>query len=190
MTYGEFEGTITEIIKIRATNYRLTGNDIAYLIKSNYNEILNEVVIDFVEQKVKLQPDVNVYDLDALYAAASLGSPEECVSIITEDGYRVEGFRNTENNVWVYDKFEDGSLDNFDGRELIFRRIFIPDITELTTRQQRLLMPVIIEGIIYYVQDALPNPTTSQSPFPETNQHYAKYEMEKKKLMNRLPQRK
>ena len=44
------------------------------------------------------------------------------------------------------------------------------------------------EGLIFYTQDALPNPTGSNSPVGETNYHFQRFTQAKERLRNQLPQ--
>jgi len=185
MTYDEFEYKITRIIKIRSTNYRMTSNDIHYLIEYIYDDICNTVVLDTYDQHVTIDNTTNSYDLDTLYT----GSKDlfEVVSIKTVDGYPVRGFRHVDNNVYKYDVYVADELSNQE--KIVFTRIVKPKLAELSDTMYTMLTPAIAEGIVYFTQDALPNPTASGVPAQETNIHFQRYEKAKTDIINKLPQR-
>ncbi len=190
MIYENFEKRIVELLKIRSTNYRMTSNDLYELMQLAYTDIFSTVVLDTFSQVVEVDATVDTYDLDALLTATVDGYLTETLSIKTEDGHKVKGFRNLGHNVWKYDKFvfSENKIGYLDRRNVVFERILIPDIKTLDIKMYNLILPIIVEGILFFTQDALPNPTSSNSPAGETNIHSQRYFAKIQQLRNTLPQ--
>ena len=193
MTKEEFVSEIEKVAKIKLTNYRLTSNDLAYMIDSIYNEIASRVTLGFIEQDVVIDSDVEWYDLDALYVVVGEEKPMNTISIVDSNGYDISKF------------FTEKGLDTFrlssceiadcceticiqDGDIVTFNRKVIPDIDTLDESIQMALLSTVTEGMMYHFHDALPNPTASNTPMGETNFHYQRYYNSIQGLMNLFPQ--
>lgn len=195
MTYNDYLIKITETMKIRSTNYRLSQNDIIYLANNVYQELAMEIHLGFISQNVIIDQDTIVYDIGALYTTIGNETALDVISIRDDEGFDVSRyFREKDVYVFTVDRFtleseNDRFLKDQDGREITFVRRVIPDIETLDLRIQTLIFPAIIEGMLMYTHDSIPNPTANNSPAQETAQHYGMYEKQKLLLINQLPQR-
>lgn len=195
MTYANYIARITETMKIRSTNYRLTSNDIIYLANSVFTEIAQECTIDVVRQKVTMHIDTYEYDTNALYVPVGNEIALGVMSIRDKDNESVgRYFTNDGGGVFtlsrfVSDEVNDAFLKHYDGEDITFNRAVIPDIETLDYRQQMLIFNALIEGMMMYTHDAIPNPTSSNAPSTETGQHYSMYQNAKALLKSQLPQR-
>jgi len=198
MTYDDFSDKVTDILKIRLTNYRLTSNDIEFMIDFAYKDIATSIQVDLYRQERVVDKEIDVFDLN-VFPVPPIGEEIHVgllMKIEDEDGLSIDGmFTEVDPYIYKVNKFVDDRvnqewLNENDGKTITFIREYTPSVKRLDNRMYDMLFSVIVEGIIYYTQDALPNPTGSQSPFPETNQHYQKYEQSKMRLLNKLPQRK
>ncbi len=195
MTYSDFIIKLTNTMKVRSTNYRLTQDDITILARNVFDEIAAEVVLDVYQQEVLIDQAINTYDLDALYTQIGHEVLLSVMSIFDDSGYDVGGFfRNKGHNVFVVDKMifdctNDAFLEDQKDRYITFNRQFIPTIEEIDSKLQNLVFNAMIEGMMWYTHDSIPNPVSSSSPAQETNAHYQRYSAAKKLLKNNLPQR-
>ncbi len=195
MTYNDYIIKLTDTMKIRSTNYRLTQSDITIMANNIYEEIALECAIDFFRQTVVIDKTIDTYDLDSLYVTIGKEIPLSVISIKDHNGDSLDKVcREVGSNVFRFSKFIDESineaiLDYLDGETIVFNRQVIPDIESLSTKIQTLIFNAVIEGIMWYTHDSIPNPTASNSPAQETNVHYQRYSDAKKLLKNNLPQR-
>lgn len=195
MTYNDYLIKITNTMQIRSTDYRLSQNDITILANNIYQEIALECTLGFIQQEVLIVEDQQVYDLNDLYTQVGNELPLGVMSIRDDKGNNKDNFFvDMGNNVFKISKYvweypEDEFFREYAGRYITFNRQVIPDIEALDYKQQTLLFNPIIEGIMWYVHDAIPNPTSSNSPAQETSNHYTMYQNAKKILKNQLPQR-
>lgn len=196
MTLGEYKSKIAEVLKIKLTNYRLTSNDIEYLVDFIYEDIGSKVILSFYKQAIVLDDTLDEYDLDAMYVSINNDVLLNCMGVQDKDGKDItKMFRDKGNNVFEqlsgeYDGCGTGCPTTpLNGDTVYFVRQQIKDIENLTSREQALLLPAIIEGCIYHTQDAIPNPTGSNSTVQETNYHFQRYFQATENLLNQLPQR-
>lgn len=195
MTYNDYLIKITETMKIRSSNYRLSQNDIIYLANNVFTEIGTEVVLEFIPQRVLIDKNVNEYDINALYTQIGNEIPLDVMSIFDYNGDSIEDkFKEIEPNVFrvntsIYEGTNDLILDWLHGEECVFYRQVIPDIETLSTKLQTLIFNCLIEGMMWYTQDNIPNPISSGNPQSETNLYYQRYYKARENLKNLLPQR-
>lgn len=195
MTFTDFTTKVTETMKIRSTNYRLTTNDIDYLMRNVFNEITQDIALDFIHQQVLIDQETLVYDVQALYTPTANEIAMEVVSIVDDEGRDISQlFRETDYNVFTIDTLSNEYISKqilreYDGRYITFNRRVILDIEQLDYKQQLLVFPALVEGMMMYTHDAIPNPTASGFPQKETAQHYEMYYNAIKILKNQLPQR-
>ena len=191
MTYEEYLTKITETLKIRSVNYRLTQNDIIYMSNNVYSEIAMRVNWDPVEQAVVMSENVDEYDLDALYTVVG----NQCLL----DTYKIEDdnsvsvgkfFRKVKNHTFkVKDELSGVFYDRYNEKTITFFRTQLPDIVELSGTVQLLLFEAIINGILYHTHSSIPSPTASNVPFNETGMYKQLYDKAVSDLINRFPQR-
>ena len=192
MTYDNFEDKVVSMLKIRATNYRLTSNDISYMITSVFEDIQNSCVLKIHRQEVTIDRDIDTYDLDALYTPIGTEYLAQVVAIKNADGLSVNTyFNNIERYVYKVSRMvnSEGFLEVYDSEKISFYRQIVFKVEELPGDILDLIFNTVVEGILFYTQDALPNPTASQSPAQETNLHAVRYHSAKTALTNKLPQR-
>ena len=192
MTYSNFEDRIVEMLKIKLTNYRMTSNDIMYLIQMVYEDISGEVNLDFYRQVMTVDSNLNLFDLNIT------STNDDVIGLVVkvedDNGLNISRmFIEVDKlvykvNNYVCDAVDESWLYEQDGRDITFIREFAPDITQLDTKQYSLLLSAVVEGCIFHTQDALPNPTSSNSPAGETNMHAQRYYNKIQQLRNKLPQ--
>ena len=191
MTYSDYLSKITETIKIRATNFRLSQNDIIYMTNNVFTEIASRVNFSPIRQEVIISPDTEDYDLDALFLVEDATIALDCYKITDGNDIVLSDFIvNTHSNVFQI-KYSTAAFFHsyYDGETINFFRENIPDIEFLDSRIQMLLFEAIVNGIMYYTQAALPNPTASETPMHESSQYYRVYMKSIEGLIARFPQR-
>ncbi len=195
MTYNDWLIKLTNTMQIRSTNYRLSQNDITLMANNVYEEIALECAIGFIRQEVIIDKTVDTYNLDALYTAVANEVPLNTMSIYDQDNNPLDkSCKEINENVFKFNKFmhEDTNeviLDFLDGQTIFFYRQVIPDIETLSARNQVLIFNAMIEGIMWYTHDAIPNPTSSNSPEGDTNMYYQRFYKAKQTIIKQLPQR-
>lgn len=195
MTFADYTTKVTETMKIRSTNYRLSSNDINYLMRDTFSEIATQVALDTIKQKVLIDKDTYVYDIQALYVPVNNELAMDVFAIEDDLGVDVSKFFvEIEPGVFSVSKYmlqdtNDNFLKSYDQQELTFHRDVIVDIETINYKQQLLVFPALIEGMMAKTHDSIPNPTSSGNPMQETAQHYTLYENAIKKLLNEIPQR-
>lgn len=195
MTYNDYLIKITNTMKLRSSNYRMTQNDIIYLANNVFIEIATEVVLEFIAQSVTIDKNINEYDIDNLYTQVGAEIPLDVMSIYDFNGDSIaKEFKEITPNVFrvnrtIFEETNELILDWLDGEDCIFYRQVIPDITTLSTKLQMIIFNALIEGMLWYTQDNVPNPTSSGTPQQETNLYYQRYYKARENLKNLLPQK-
>lgn len=195
MLYTDWLIKITETIKIRSTNFRLSQNDIIYMVNNVYDEIGLEVNLDFVQQRVLIDKNTDVYDIDALYVAVANELPTDVMSIQDDNGYDLTKYFNQlgrnkyKANQYMNEEKNYRFLSEYDGDYITFNRAVVPDIETLSVRLQTTIFNAVVQGIIFYTEDAIPNPVGDNSAATEANIQYQRYFQAKKNLIKILPQR-
>jgi len=192
MTLDEYEYKITEMLKIKLTNYRLTSNDIAFLLEMVYADIATKVNIAFHEATLTVDSQNNLFDINPFI------QPEERLKrLVAIKDYRGNDISKffIEDSQWVYkiDHYLDTSVDDdilkvLDGKDITFIHSVIPDVSTLSDEMYMEMYNAIIAGIMYHAHDSIPSPTSSNVPFNETGMYKTLYDNEIAYLVNRLPQ--
>ncbi len=195
MTKIELSKKIENIAKIKLTNYRLTSNDLMYMVDFVYDEIVTRANIAFIKQDVIIDSNVEWYDLNALYVPVGNEKPMNTVSVVNDNGYSISKFfKEKGSNVF---RLKDGDCDlpvchdNIcieDGDTVTFNRHSIPDIELLDESLQIALVDTIMQGMMYHFHDSIPDPTSSNSTGQETNLHYQRYYNSIMGIKNMYPQ--
>ena len=194
MNYNEFKTQITELAKIKLTNYRLTTNDIANLISLVFEDIASQVNLDFYRATVAIDSDTNLFDTNPHAGTGTVPNTGLLIKVEDERGMNISKlFKEVSTGVYTVDyhacvEVDDAWLVEHDGEDVVFIKELIPDVTKLTPQLYSLLLPVVLEGIIYHAQDAIPNPTSSNVPYAETGAHDDRYNHRIQQLKNKLPQ--
>jgi len=190
MTYNDYLIKITETIKIRSVNYRLSQNDIIYMTNNVYTEIAIDLNMDPFEQSVTMDKDVFEYDLDALYTPVGNEILLDTYKILDTQGIdRGSFFNSPSKNVFVVKEGQQECfMEEYDEDDIVFYRNQIPDIEALDNKVQILLFEAIINGIMYYTHSAIPSPVQSNVPFNETGMYYKLYRESIDRLRNQFPQ--
>ena len=188
MTYNDFLIKITETIKIRSANYRLTQNDIIFLTNNVYSEIARDLPLYTYKQEVLMDSRVDKYDLDALYTGTDNSVILGTYKILDNEDANLGTFFTflSEYVCIVKPELESAFYNKYDGEKVYFYRHSIKDIETLNAREQTLYFDVIINGIMYYTHTAIPNPTASDSPHSESNSYYQIYMRSKENLLNQV----
>lgn len=195
MTYNDYLIKITETMKIRSTNFRLSQNDIIIMVNNVYDEIGLEVNLDFIQQQVLIDKDTDEYDIDDLYTQVANELPTDVMSIQDENGYDLTKYfnplgRNTfKVNRYLNEEKNYRFLTEYDGKYMTFNRAVVPDIETLSVRLQTTLLKAIVQGLMYYTEDAIPNPVGDTSAMSESNIQYQRYFKAIESLKKILPQR-
>ena len=191
MTYNDYLIKITETIKIRATNFRLSQNDIIYMANNVFVEIASMVNLDPMKQDITIVKDINDYDLNALHVVVDNTILLDCYKIRDNNGIPMEKFfaEIDKDTFQIKYNTEDFFHREYDDRIISFFRETIPDIEQIDLRMQLLIFEAIINGIMYYTQIALPNNVTSESPMNQSSQFYNAYMKSVEKLIEKFPQR-
>ena len=182
-------------MQIRSTNFRLSQNDIILMASNVFEEIAIECALDFIQQQVLISKDIDEYDVGALYSQVGSEVAMDVMSIRDDNGwdianYFVEIGRNKfKANLFINEEKNYRFLEEYDGRYITFNRQVVPDIESISDKTQTLIFNTMLQGIMFYTQDAIPNPTGDQSAMAETNLYYQRYFQAKKNLVKLLPQR-
>lgn len=195
MTYNDYLIKTTETMKIRSSNYRMTQNDIIYLVNNVFTEIATEVILKFNKQEVLMSADQKEYDLDSLYTPSGNEILLDVMSIRDSNGLEIsELFNEVSPNVFQYKDFVHDDtvelfMDMYDAETITFWRQEIPDIETISSKIQTIIFNALVEGILWYTHDNIPNPVSSNSPQGETNMYYQRYYKARENIKNLLPQR-
>jgi len=190
MTYNDYLIKITETVKIRAANFRLSQNEIIYLTNNVFSEIAKEVNIQPYPQVVQVKQGDTEYALDTLYTPVDNRVLLRCYSVVNSYGIDItKYFTEKEGNVFVIkEEVLDFFIREYEDKDIVFVREQIPDIEKLDSRLQQLLFDVIIDGILYYTHDQIPEPVSSPGVFQANADHRSKYYNSIAMLKNQLPQ--
>ena len=174
MTYNDYLIKITEIVKIRSVNYRLSQNDIIYMTSMVYTEIMQAVNFKPMKQEVLMIGEQKEYDLETLYTPVSNELNLNVYKIEDKDGLPVSKyFRELDDNKFKL-KYEliDIFYERYADETISFYRNTIPDIIYLDTTTQLVIFEALVNGIMYYTHGSIPSPTASNVPFNENGMYY------------------
>lgn len=190
MTYNDYLIKVTEILKIRSSNYRLSQNDIIYMVNSVYEEIMKEINFSPIEQLVTMDDQVTEYDLNALYVPAGNEIALNVYRIVDKFGMSVgKYFTHLGRNIYqVKEEMQVFFYREYNTAPITFHRQVVPDIEALDAREQMLLFNVIIEGILFYTQENVPNPTSSDTPNSGNKTNISLYASAINGLRDQFPQ--
>ncbi len=193
--YESFKDKITAMIKIRSANYVNTDCDITAMISSVYEEL----AISILFEKARLEYtvlDVNQFttvdnnstdsDLSTMTKKYSdvLDIVDEYDVSILKDIHLVDDNTYRWNNYSGVCSTENGVPSILIGKNIYVIRKSISSIETLTIDVYGKIFPAMLEGIMYYIQTALPNQVDGQVG----NYSYQRYYNAKKALINLIPQ--
>ena len=184
--YQEFQDEITAILKMRVKNYMNTDPDMSAIENLVYTDITGSVVLDAEYSDIQLVPGQTSYYADGEeYNAngdivAYFGDTFDMVDSHGDDvsDYFIETYAG------AYDVINNSVFTAVPDGLVIMVRRRTNKITELSPRMYNLILPAMIEGIIFNVQDSIP----SQVDAEVGNLSYQRFFSEKKKLREQLPQ--
>jgi hypothetical protein len=180
--------TVLDIIKIRATNYRLTDDEFSTLYNMVYSEISNtvplvtvtvHVTISKAENPVEILPPSADYTITGVYEAIERKTGDDITNYfifseplrprLRDDCYYLE-------RCAFFDRY--GATVDVD-----FNCTATTYDYNLPARIQDRLVPVMVEGILYSTRDYIP----SQVDMADANAGIQRYYTEKKQLMADFP---
>lgn len=187
--YSDWEEQIVKMIKIRSANYVETDCDIEALIDTVYQDINNTVMLNRYKQSHLVQ-DVGSFTI--LNDDGDVGDPNSMRTRYTDvldivDEYDVsilERLHKTNESSWTWNNYggctDNGVPAHFVGETIYFIRKSVTEIDRLPLEMLSKLTNPMLEGIMYYIQTALPNQVDGQVG----NWSYQRYFNAKKAIMN------
>jgi hypothetical protein len=179
--YGDFKTNLEKMIMIRAANYVEVDCDIHVLIETVYNDIQNEVLMQYESYPIMITSSDMSFELPPL----SLGGSRQytdVLDIVDINEYSIlEYFHEVSNNVWQFNnKPCTTDVVMNDGDTVFFVRKVIIDIEELPLEWYQKITTTMLEGVMYYIQTAIPNQVDGQVG----NFSYKRYYNAKKALID------
>ncbi len=190
-SYGDFEKHLTDMVKIRAANYIETDCDIHALVEAVYNDIQNEVLLETfrAEYLVGEENNYELYPMNPEFTAFYT----DVLDIVDENDISTLHYLDqVDRQNWKWkSNISDSCCVTADtvpacyvGRKIYFIQKKISKIENLPVEMYQRLVTAMLEGIMYYVQTALPNQVDGQVG----NFSYQRFYNAKKQLINLQPQ--
>ena len=79
-------------MQLRSTNFRLSQNDIILMTNNVFEEIAIECALDFIQQEVLIDKEVDEYDIEALYTQVGSEIAMDVMSIMDDKGWDVADY--------------------------------------------------------------------------------------------------
>lgn len=178
--YVEFEEFLDKAIVYRSKNYVNTDCSISTLIELVYQSITNEVIFFYTLQEIDYNTPADLIlpndnGVDELYGPVLDASDEQLNDISDLLIF------STEPNLVFKDEY---TADYFKGKKVIVLRPVTKDVKNLDMTTYNMLVPCMIEGLMYHIEESVPSPVDNQI----ARNAYAKFMAEIEKLRNKLPQ--
>ena len=195
MTTSRYMDIILGLIKIRATNYRLTDDEFTRLFDYAYREIMMETRPHRVQFDYAITSDKPYIDIEDAYSNSEEYNKDNIIDpvsvVIVETGHDVTDKFDWSDilnpklmNDCLYVDYC-GFFDEYGTSVPVQITITtIPDIGSLDNRIQDMIKPAMIEGILFNIESYIPSQVNSQV----ANLSYQRYYNEKKRLKQELPQ--
>ena len=187
--YEDFKERIKKNIIFRAKNFVTTDCDFDMLIDTVYNEITNDVYLGFSTNEIILKKDILMYVLDneaveeleeGDLSNYSIYGPT--TDIVDSNFYDISLYvinNNPGEYIFPYDY-----IDKNQDSPVYIKRVLIENVKKLSNAMYKMLFPAMMEGILFYIQDAIPSQVDSQIG----NLHYQRFHAKKEILRDKLPQ--
>lgn len=178
VSYKDFKAQLEGMVKLRSRNYVNTDCDIDVLIHTVYHDIATEINLKYNKTEVVLT-DTTVIELDGEDANIIYG---ETIQILNSEGYNITSAFQRIN----YHTYQDhtGYIASHIGETIYFVRSEFRSIENAGKKIYNLLMPAMIEGIMYYIQGSIPSQVDGQLD----NASYQRFYKAKDDIKNLLPQ--
>ena len=186
--------TVLDIVKIRATNYRLTAEEFDRLFDHTYYDIMSTVTMKFDTYDTSVSKDNPGFTIDI---DPSIEGMSKSISQIYEKKTRdnvTRYFIVKTNNEAVLDDscsyLEWCGFFDFYGTppngvvDITVEYAIIPSWQDIPELQRTMLVPAMVEGILYMTESYIP----SQGDTQVANISYQRYFNEKKRLLSLNPQ--
>lgn len=171
MTYADFRTQVEKLTGLRLRNYTWTDDDLTAMIDYAYNDITNEVRLEWGQQDIIIDKNTKEYDITN---ATNLGFYDAW----DEDRYSLFPFLDLINNNTIRINNQ-AFLDYFDTKTITILRKHKPAIADADPITLDKILKAVIECIVYFIQDSV----VSQMDVQGANFHYQRYYNERKKLI-------
>jgi hypothetical protein len=189
-SYDEFEKNMIDIIKVRSKNYTNTNCNIRAIIEVVYNEIIEEVNIDWIFQEYTIKEDKKLIVLPE-----NNGDPTQDPELVPTERYgevydiinyagldMSDLFQAVDEGVFQF--LNESLHQQYIGETFIFVRPKRIDIQALSPKYLNALYRALVEGIMYHIEVSVP----SQVDVTFSNYTYQRYYNARKELINKFPQ--
>ncbi len=185
-SYEEFKDYLTGIIKIRSKNFVNTDCDLAFITGLVYTDLTSSVILSWVKQEyLCTDSETMVLDRDN-HSIITQKTTEEygiAFDIVDAEDYSVnEWIAHVDECTYKWKTPE--LVSDYNGKKIYFVRPVKYSLEELPTRFYSVILPAIIEGIMYNIETSIPSEIDGQL----SNLYYQRFYQEKKTLINRYPQ--
>ncbi len=193
--YESFKDRITTMIKIRSANYVETDCDITAMVSTIYEELaisimFNTIVLEHtvLDENEFTTPSSNITGSDVSTITEKYS---DVLDIVDENDVSIlKHIHLVDNNTYRWNNYKGRCTTSngvpsllIDEKIYIIRKNII-DIKLLPLEMYGLIFTAMLEGIMYYIQTALPNQVDGQVG----NFSYQRYYNAKKALINLIPQ--
>ncbi len=172
MTYTDFRNNISTLTKLRLRNYTWTETELDAMISFTYNDITNEIRLEWAKQDIVIAKDVKTYDITL---ATSIGFYDAW----DEDRYCVFPFLELDEDNNTIHIINENFLEYYDGKTLTLLRKHKPAVADADPMTFDKIQKAMVEGIVYFLQDSVPGQLDEQG----ANFHYQRYYNERKTLI-------
>jgi hypothetical protein len=201
-TYEEFKDHIIAMVKVRSANYAETDCDIEAIMYAVYEDIQNTVLLEVVKQEHEVTEDIEfeIRSNNAPLEYDMYGNPHYDDSKATEtytdvleivdwnDVSILDYLHQTDTDKWRWNVYYDCKSNcvpkSAIGKNIYFYRKKITGLQHMNQKLYSRIMSAMLEGIMYYIQSAIPSATDTGV----ANYSYQRFYNAKKALMNQSPQ--
>ncbi len=194
-TYDDLLSHLSLMVRIRSANYVESDCDIEAMLYTVHEDINQSVVIDVIKQEhviVKNETDIVLRNNNAIEVSPGLYDELSATERYTDvfdivdsaDVSITQYMHNSDINTWTFNNYENYDnvycIDDMIGDSIYFIRKKILDIKYLTPEVYNRLLNAYLEGVMYYIQTAIPNQIDGQAG----NMSYQRYVNAKTNLTN------
>ena len=188
-TYEQFKDTVIKTIVFRAKNFAVTDCDIENLIDVVFADISDNVNMAWEKYEHIVDGSIETFTIPVTNI-----NPEDTERIITRV-YKpvldiVDGDDNDMSKLIIltdndeYRFHNDSARRYLDGKSLYFVRAYSPSIETLDVEMYSMILPVVIEGLMFHIQASIPDTIDGKA----IGYQQSRYHVAKSTLINKLPQ--
>lgn len=185
--YQSFKDNIEKMVKIRSANYVESDCDILAMIETVYEDIQSEVLLDTIKQEwvTDGEEEFTIPNYNSEIEDNIIEKYTNVLDIVDEyDVSILDALHMTDDETWRWDSRYSGPSEFPSGTSIFFIRKKISDLSSLDPLAYGDLTVAILEGVMYFIQTAIPNQVDGQVG----NYSYQRYYNAKKELANKHPQ--